>query len=569
MIGSINDFGNSIRNRATTLAAVFAGIGGFVLAFVLAAVAYLDHSEKGDCRKALAALEKPEAAGTDGGFKVLGFSPDKVSFNATLCVVVTGVTPGADETRLKQVATARTSDARDAQAEYESALRQANAAEKLATEEEVKAGAAERGSDTTASAAARANATTARADAKGKATTRAGALKKLEEATKAQDDAHAAANKGLPPVDVTLYLNDRRTQLTAKAKAQSRPQILQYDLVPPADATGEPAGFWRAVLGGKATQGAAEFDVGVSRTATSAAEATDTMKKLKFVVYHPVLLGLGGLSMVCFLAAFVLSASASTLLRDGKLTRRDAIKALEDDLEKAKQELAAKQGDKTLEAAVAAAQKKLDDRKNRWRSETLKVEVAAAAAALAKADEELKKNQADAALKQAVTDAQKALDDTKAKWDYLGANADRPAGTFSLARTQMAVWLLLTTAGFVFLWLTLGVYKNVITAQSLVLLGISGATGLAAVAVNSLSTQTPGQPAPAEKPSKSFLHDLMSDDTGPKLHRIQVVAWTLVLAIIFVWNVIWNFSFVEFDTNLLLLMGVVSSMYIGFKPAEK
>jgi hypothetical protein len=48
-----------------------------------------------------------------------------------------------------------------------------------------------------------------------------------------------------------------------------------------------------------------------------------------------------------------------------------------------------------------------------------------------------------------------------------------------------------------------------------------------------------------------------------------VVAWTLILAAIFVWNAVWNFVFVDFDTNLLLLMGIANAMYLGFKPKEK
>src|SRR5262249_11714691 len=111
----------------------------------------------------------------------------------------------------------------------------------------------------------------------------------------------------------------------------------------------------------------------------------------------------------------------------------------------------------------------------------------------------------------------------------------------------------------IFLWLTLGLYLNVITAGILVLLGINGATGLAAVAIDSASQNT----------TRGFFTDITSDSTGPQLHPIQVVAWTLILAAIFTWNVVWNFMFVNFDTNLLLLMGIANAMYLGFKPKEK
>jgi hypothetical protein len=275
------------------------------------------------------------------------------------------------------------------------------------------------------------------------------------------------------------------------------------------------------VLGGGTKSGIATFDVGLSRSQAGSPEAiSGSRDKLKFVVYWPKLALVGALSVLLFLLAFALFAANSTLLRDGDLTRRKLVEA---DL-------------KPIEDKVEAAKK---------------------AHQAAPADQKLKDD---------LDVAEKELESKKKELNYSDAEASRPAATFSLARTQMALWLLLSTAGFVFLWLTLGVYQNVITPQILVLLGISGTTGLAAITMNSLSG---GQAnPPPERPSKSFLHDLMSDAEGPKLHRIQVVGWTVVMAIIFIWNVVWNFSFVEFDTNMLLLIGIASSMYIGFKHAE-
>jgi hypothetical protein len=133
-----------------------------------------------------------------------------------------------------------------------------------------------------------------------------------------------------------------------------------------------------------------------------------------------------------------------------------------------------------------------------------------------------------------------------------------PTGTYSLGRTQMALWLMLTIAGFIFIWLTLGQFLNVITASVLILLGINGATGLAAIQLNGA--------AQATSKTQSFFADLLYDGDGPKLQRIQVLAWTVILAIIFIWNAVANFVFVSFDTNLLLLMGIANTMYIGFRP---
>jgi hypothetical protein len=147
-----------------------------------------------------------------------------------------------------------------------------------------------------------------------------------------------------------------------------------------------------------------------------------------------------------------------------------------------------------------------------------------------------------------------------------------PTGTYSLGRTQMALWLVLSVAGFIFLWLTLGFYLHVITTAVLVLLGINGATGLAAIAIDKpAAPPAAGGQAVAVQPAVSlgFIEDLICDAEGAKLQRLQMVIWTCVLAVIFIWNVIGNFVFADFDTNLLLLMGIASSTYLGFKMQEK
>ncbi len=135
-----------------------------------------------------------------------------------------------------------------------------------------------------------------------------------------------------------------------------------------------------------------------------------------------------------------------------------------------------------------------------------------------------------------------------------------PAGPYSLGRVQMAFWFILITAGFLVLWLTIGQYNSVMTSSVLALIGISGTTGLAAIAINGDEMKS--------RTSKGFLPDIFSDDAGPQLHRIQAVVWTLILGLIFAWNVLWNFRFVDFDAQLLLLMAFVNGLYLGFKPKE-
>ena len=211
---------------------------------------------------------------------------------------------------------------------------------------------------------------------------------------------------------------------------------------------------------------------------------------------------------------------------------------------------------------------------------------------------------------------------------------------YSLGRCQMAFWFLLIISCFVFLWALLWDYDTV-TAQALALMGISGATGLAAIAANgsnddglkntkaALEAEGFKQAADIEtrrealemarkdlsfmlneiaaphipedrktqlqqqvvarqddvakleravetytKLAKPYTHqdfwtDITSDDAGPALHRLQVVAWTIVLGGVFLVEVYRSLAMPEFSGTLLALMAVSGGTYVGFKIPEK
>jgi hypothetical protein len=188
---------------------------------------------------------------------------------------------------------------------------------------------------------------------------------------------------------------------------------------------------------------------------------------------------------------------------------------------------------------------------------------------------------------------------------------------FSLAKCQMAWWLFLTTFAVVFIWLVVG--RFTMTGQVLVLLGISAATALGAVvidagrqagtadAVNKATAEAatttaaaaalaaaaptvPGAPAAplaalaAAQQSKitalakdawppkskgSFFKDILSDENGVSLHRFQIMAWTLVLGLYFVFEVLSKFEMPTLSTELLTLVGISNSTYLGFKFPER
>lgn len=138
-----------------------------------------------------------------------------------------------------------------------------------------------------------------------------------------------------------------------------------------------------------------------------------------------------------------------------------------------------------------------------------------------------------------------------------------PNSMFSLGRAQMGWWLFLTLGGFLFIWLVSGQWKGVVTSGVIGLLGISATTGIAARLVD--TKVDPSTPADG---SNGFWADIVDDGDGAGLHRIQLIAWTLVLGAVFIWTVVWMFAFPDFDPNLLLLAGIAGGTYLGFKFQE-
>lgn len=70
-------------------------------------------------------------------------------------------------------------------------------------------------------------------------------------------------------------------------------------------------------------------------------------------------------------------------------------------------------------------------------------------------------------------------------------------------------------------------------------------------------------------PQKNFLSDILSDETGISFHRFQIVAWNLVLGIIFIQYVCTTLSMPTFGNTLLGLMGISGGTYLGFKFPEQ
>jgi hypothetical protein len=181
--------------------------------------------------------------------------------------------------------------------------------------------------------------------------------------------------------------------------------------------------------------------------------------------------------------------------------------------------------------------------------------------------------------------------------------------TYSLSRAQLAWWSYIVFFSFLVLFSITGDYTNIVTSQAMVLLGLGAATTVGATVIDSgaertlsreqetlllqldrellhikaeLKQETKGshswrelmntkeeierEISQYERQSKGFFRDLLAGENGEvNLHRYQIFIWTIVLGLIFIYEIIVSFKMPEFDTTLLTLQGISAGTYLTLK----
>lgn len=142
----------------------------------------------------------------------------------------------------------------------------------------------------------------------------------------------------------------------------------------------------------------------------------------------------------------------------------------------------------------------------------------------------------------------------------VGPNPDVGRKPYSLAHVQMGIWFFVIMGS----WLLLYVVKhniNTITDTLVVLMGISAGTGMGGVVIDTNRDRPKRQ-------SQGFLKDILSDMYGISFYRFQIFSWTIVMVAVFIRQVTAYMTMPEFDSSLLILMGISSGTYLGFKATE-
>ncbi|MCB2193886.1 MAG: hypothetical protein KQI62_20085, partial [Deltaproteobacteria bacterium] len=194
---------------------------------------------------------------------------------------------------------------------------------------------------------------------------------------------------------------------------------------------------------------------------------------------------------------------------------------------------------------------------------------------------------------------------------------------YSLGKSQLAFWFLIALPCFFFIWLVTGSTES-LTSSTLILLGISSLTTLTAGYVEKDKTAKENEERPKlikkkgdleseqdmvlkeikvasryEKarlnrkeeslkdqveqidsqlesmalkktpPRPFFFRDVISDNSGVNLPRLQCAIWTLVLGFIFISTTFCSLAMPEFSATLLALMGISNGTYVAMKLPEK
>ncbi len=142
-----------------------------------------------------------------------------------------------------------------------------------------------------------------------------------------------------------------------------------------------------------------------------------------------------------------------------------------------------------------------------------------------------------------------------------------PKAPYSLGRSQLTLWTIIIIGSYIFLYLENGYVPPHLDEVNLILLSISIGTTVVAQVID--GTQT--GPRHQDTPSQGFITDILSDEKGISIHRLQQVIWTIIVAVIYIKFVAANTRLPDetvITTQLLELMGISAGAYVGLKATE-
>lgn len=157
-----------------------------------------------------------------------------------------------------------------------------------------------------------------------------------------------------------------------------------------------------------------------------------------------------------------------------------------------------------------------------------------------------------------------------ARTNVLKDKSDAVRKPYSFSRSQFAWWTVIIACCFVGVYGVDGILPD-LNATCLVLLGLGvGTTAVAAGVDASQDAENPHRHQ--DDPSQGFLIDILSDDSGVSMHRLQAVIFNLIFGLLFISELVLHETakgtLPEFKPYALGLMGISSAGYLYMKSRE-
>jgi hypothetical protein len=162
------------------------------------------------------------------------------------------------------------------------------------------------------------------------------------------------------------------------------------------------------------------------------------------------------------------------------------------------------------------------------------------------------------------------------KHDLLRDQSTATRKPWSFARTQLAWWTLIIVSAFVAILIKCNTAPH-LTSSALILLGISAATTVGARLIDiSDVKQEDIAVRHQDIASEGFLIDLISNQDGASIHRLQALIFNLAYGVWMIVEVVNNLNngiacdliIPNMDANALILLGISSGTYAVLKTPE-
>ena len=162
------------------------------------------------------------------------------------------------------------------------------------------------------------------------------------------------------------------------------------------------------------------------------------------------------------------------------------------------------------------------------------------------------------------------------KYGLLRDTSTATVKPYSFSNVQFAWWMTIVLSSFITILLWRFMIPN-LDQSTLILIGITGGTKLAANAIDISDQSNPKIERLQNSESDYFLLDILSDSNGVSIHRLQTVIFNVVFGLWFITTVLYQLHspVSSIDTIIpkiedrdLILLGLSSGTYAALKTTE-